>query len=104
MLWISRKNPLQTRDKGERILHTKKVPILGANGESEYLLGISEDITERKQKDDALRKSISGIIQAMALTVETRDPYTSGHQIRVAKLATMIAKRDEFFFRSGGRN
>ncbi len=83
--------PLQTRDKGERILHTKKVPILGANGESEYLLGISEDITERKQKEDALRRSISGIIQAMALTVETRDPYTSGHQIRVAKLANMIA-------------
>jgi putative nucleotidyltransferase with HDIG domain len=28
----------------------------------------------------------------MALTVETRDPYTSGHQVRVAKLATMIAR------------
>lgn len=39
--------PLQTRDKGERILHTKKVPILGANGESEYLLGISEDIHDK---------------------------------------------------------
>ncbi|MDP3285484.1 MAG: HD domain-containing protein, partial [Desulfobacterales bacterium] len=82
---------LQTRNKGERILHTKKVPILGANGESEYLLGISEDITERKQREEALRKSINGIIQAMALTVETRDPYTSGHQVRVAKLAKMIA-------------
>jgi len=28
----------------------------------------------------------------MALTVETRDPYTAGHQVRVAKLATMIAR------------
>ncbi|MBU2621237.1 MAG: PAS domain S-box protein [Proteobacteria bacterium] len=46
--------PLQTRNKGERILHTKKVPILGANGEPEYLLGISEDITERKQMEDTL--------------------------------------------------
>ncbi|MFO7666750.1 MAG: HD domain-containing protein, partial [Desulfobacterales bacterium] len=88
--------PVQTLYKGERILHTKKVPILGANGESEYLLGISEDITERKQKDDALRKSISGIVQAMALTVETRDPYTSGHQIRVAELAEKIAVRMNF--------
>jgi len=84
--------PLQTRNKGERILHTKKVPILGANGEPEYLLGISEDITELKQREETLRKSISGVIQAMALTVETRDPYTSGHQVRVAKLATMIAR------------
>jgi PAS domain S-box-containing protein/putative nucleotidyltransferase with HDIG domain len=87
---------LQTRNDGERILHTKKVPILGANGEPEYLLGISEDITERKQKEEALRKSISGIVQAIALTVETRDPYTSGHQVRVAKLATMMAREMNF--------
>ncbi|MDP4291008.1 MAG: PAS domain S-box protein [Bacteroidota bacterium] len=39
---------IQTRHKGERILHTKKVPIMDANGKPEYLLGISEDITERK--------------------------------------------------------
>lgn len=84
--------PVQTRNKGERIMHTKKVPILGANGKPEYLLGIAEDITERKQREEALRKAINGIVQAMARTVETRDPYTSGHQIRVAKLANMIAK------------
>jgi len=57
---------------------------------------IIRDITERKQKDEILRKSISGIIQAMALTVETRDPYTSGHQIRVAELAEAIAIRMNF--------
>jgi putative two-component system response regulator len=52
----------------------------------------SEMKVERKQREEALRKSINGIVHAMALTVETRDPYTSGHQIRVAKLATMIAR------------
>ncbi|MCX5855762.1 MAG: PAS domain S-box protein [Deltaproteobacteria bacterium] len=41
--------PIQTRNKGERTLHTKKVPILDAKGEAEYLLGISEDITDRKR-------------------------------------------------------
>ena len=40
---------IQTRHKGKRILHTKKVPILSTRGEPMYLLGISEDITERKQ-------------------------------------------------------
>jgi len=39
---------IQTRKKGLRILHTKKIPIMDENGEPKYLLGISEDITERK--------------------------------------------------------
>jgi PAS domain S-box-containing protein len=41
--------PIHTRKKGERILHTKKVPILGENGKPLYLLGISDDITEYKK-------------------------------------------------------
>ena len=97
-LWISRKNQLQTRNKGERILHTKKVPILNANGEPEYLLGISEDITDRKQAEnelkrtlERLRKAVGTTIQAMVSAVEARDPYTSGHQIRSADLARAIA-------------
>jgi len=49
--------PLQTRNKGQRILHTKKVPIFSTKGEPEYLLGISEDITDRKLAEEALVKS-----------------------------------------------
>jgi PAS domain S-box-containing protein len=48
---------VQTRNKQIRTLHTKKVALLDANGEPEYLLGISEDITERRQATEALRKS-----------------------------------------------
>jgi PAS domain S-box-containing protein len=33
---------------GEKILHTKKLPLLNEEGEPSFLLGISEDITERK--------------------------------------------------------
>ncbi|HZC81284.1 MAG TPA: PAS domain S-box protein, partial [Nitrospiraceae bacterium] len=40
--------PVETRRKGKRLLHTKKVPINGEDGTPQYLLGISEDITERK--------------------------------------------------------
>jgi PAS domain S-box-containing protein len=49
--------PLQTRNKGQRILHTKKVPIFNMNGEPEYLLGISEDITDRKRAEEILANS-----------------------------------------------
>lgn len=43
--------PLQTKDQGERILHTRKVPVLNDRGEAEYLLGISEDVTESKRAE-----------------------------------------------------
>jgi len=40
---------------------------------------------------EKLRKSVSGVIQAMTRVTETRDPYTAGHQSKVAELATTIA-------------
>ena len=41
--------PIQTKTHGTRLLHTKKIPILTENGTPKYLLGLSEDITERYQ-------------------------------------------------------
>lgn len=41
--------------------------------------------------DEILRKSLEESIQAIASTLEMRDPYTAGHQKRVAKLAVAIA-------------
>ncbi len=38
-----------------------------------------------------LKKTIDGTILTIAATVEMRDPYTAGHQTRVANLATAIA-------------
>jgi PAS domain S-box-containing protein len=47
--------PIQTRHQGVRFLHTKKVPILDAAGHPLYLLGISEDITERRRSEKEQR-------------------------------------------------
>ncbi len=44
--------------KGTRILHTKKLPLFDENGKPEYLLGISEDITERKESEKKIRENI----------------------------------------------
>ena len=55
---------------------------------------ISELVSNRKQLEKTLkelRKALGGTIEAMALTVETRDPYTAGHQRRVSNLARAIA-------------
>jgi PAS domain S-box-containing protein len=48
--------PILTSKKGQRLLHTRKVCIRGADGTTKYLLGISEDITERKQAEEALKR------------------------------------------------
>ena len=49
----------------------------------------TDELQETLQK---LHQTMEGIVQAMALTVETRDPYTAGHQRRVADLACAIAE------------
>jgi putative nucleotidyltransferase with HDIG domain len=41
---------------------------------------------------DRLQKALSGTINVLASTVEVRDPYTAGHQRRVATLAKAIAE------------
>jgi PAS domain S-box-containing protein len=50
-------------------------------------------LTEEKLQDtlETLRKTVGATIQVIASTVEVRDPYTSGHQIRSADLARAIA-------------
>jgi two-component system sensor histidine kinase UhpB len=49
--------PILTKGKGLRYLHTKKIPILDENDHPLYLLGISEDITERKRAENELQRS-----------------------------------------------
>jgi PAS domain S-box-containing protein len=48
---------IQTRERGERFLHTRKIPILDADGHPVYLLGISEDITDRRMADAQIREA-----------------------------------------------
>ncbi len=55
---------ITTKDKKERILHTKKIPILDENGTPQYLLGISEDITEQKRAEQSIRKLSQAIEQS----------------------------------------
>jgi putative nucleotidyltransferase with HDIG domain len=43
------------------------------------------------QAHNELQRTMEGVISAISAVVETRDPYTAGHQRRVAELARAIA-------------
>jgi len=67
------------------------------NGQKRYQI-IYQDITERRKAElklqetlHTLRKSINTTIQVLGIASEARDPYTAGHQRRVADLARAIA-------------
>jgi PAS domain S-box-containing protein len=56
---------IDTKNKGRRILHTRKVPIRDENGEAAFLLGISEDATERVETEEELHRQWELLINLM---------------------------------------
>jgi putative nucleotidyltransferase with HDIG domain len=58
-----------------------------------YRRNLEHKVEERTAQ---LQKTLDGTIFALAMTVEYRDPYTSGHQKRVSDLASAIAKEMGF--------
>jgi putative nucleotidyltransferase with HDIG domain len=64
---------------------------------------LKNEIENRKQVQEELEQSLQNLkkvmaatIQAIAMTVEKRDPYTSGHQMRVAALTRAVCQALEF--------
>lgn len=61
-------------------------------------LNFLKDITERKQLDEErsqsfkqIKETLEATVNSIAMIVESRDPYTTGHQRRVSILAKAIA-------------
>ncbi len=80
-------------------LETSGAPMFDTQGVFKGYRGIDRDITERKETEreriasaEKLEQSLMQTIGAIAATVEARDPYTAGHQRRVAVLARAIAQ------------
>ena len=74
------------------ILSRGKVSNRDADGKALRMVGTHSDITERRQARERLAEALDGSIHAIGKALEARDPYTSGHMHRVAKLAAAIAK------------
>ncbi len=89
---------LMTR-KGKGIpVKFSAAPIQDEHGRRTGVVLVINDISEQKRSAaetantlSKLRSAMNSIIDAMAFTVETRDPYTAGHQRRVTDLARAIA-------------
>ncbi len=86
------------RDGSKRTFLMSGAPNLDSDGKVIGLVGTLKDITDRiraehelKESFQKLQRAMESTIQAISTIVETRDPYTSGHQQRVAALACAIA-------------
>jgi PAS domain S-box-containing protein/putative nucleotidyltransferase with HDIG domain len=97
---ISRTLQLETIRKDGTIVwvEVKFSFLRNENHQAVGILGVTRDITERKQADEelrqtleSLRKAVGTTIQVMVSAVEMKDPYTAGHQLRSANLACAIA-------------
>jgi PAS domain S-box-containing protein len=60
-----REEPIDTKSRGRRILHTKKIALRDEHGVPLYLLGISEDITERKHAEREMASFRSTLDQTL---------------------------------------
>jgi putative two-component system response regulator len=58
-----------------------------------YRENLEQTVADRTAK---LQEVLDGVIQVVAQIVESRDPYTSGHQQRVAEIACAIAEKMGF--------
>ena len=86
--------------KNENKIETLITTRLIKYGGEPSILGIVTDITQQKRVEQdlkqsykELKKTTSSFVFTMAKIVEVRDPYTAGHQQRVAKLAVAIAQK-----------
>lgn len=90
--------PIRRLDGKELIVAARTSPLY-QKGRLVGEILLYEDITERKQAEAELHKShqhlraiFNGTVKALAVTTEKRDQYTAGHQLRVAALASAMAR------------
>ncbi|MDH7574852.1 MAG: HD domain-containing protein [Candidatus Saccharicenans sp.] len=90
---------LVSRDGLEIPIEQTSAPMPTDRGLGPGRVIVFRDITSRKKVERELQDSwarlqraLQGTVQAISTTIEMRDPYTAGHQRRVAKLAEAIAR------------
>lgn len=74
-------------------------PLFGPDGEVSEIAVVGIDLTDLKETQEKLRGALCGVkhvlkqtVDAIAMAVEKRDPYTAGHERQVAVLSLEIAR------------
>ena len=87
------------KDGSERLFNMSGAPNIDADGKVVGAVGTFKDVTDLTRSEaelqisfNKLQMAMSSTINAISLIVESRDPYTAGHQRRVASLAIAIAE------------
>lgn len=91
--WQAEKQLLTMHADLENLVELRTAELVKSN----QLLKIEIENRKRMQQElqqsfESLKIAMHSTIQAISMTVEKRDPYTSGHQQRVASLAKTIAE------------
>ena len=73
------------------------------DGKTKGRIILYQDITQRQQAEqkikqgyEKLQRTMEATIHTISKIIETKDPYTAGHQYRVSQLAARIAKELKF--------
>lgn len=75
--------------KNQELIKLNKTLEKKANDRTNDLLAQTEKLKDSYKKSQLI---LDGIVKTLSKIVETRDPYTSGHEDQVAKIACKIAK------------
>lgn len=86
---------------GQRVfLSINGAPIFDDSGHVSEVIFTIDDVTQFRQAEEKIEKSVKQLeksmedtIKAMSMIVETRDPYTAGHQGRATRLSLAIAEK-----------
>jgi PAS domain S-box-containing protein len=88
------------KDGSDRIFDISGAPNFDKDGNMIGVVGVLRDVTALRNSEKELRNSLNKLqkimdstILAISKMVESRDPYTSGHQERVCLLASSIAEK-----------
>ena len=85
-------------DQSTRSVLTHKAVFSDVGGKPAGIVGVNLDVTEIRRAESELEAgalqlqlTLKAAVAALGTTTEMRDPYTAGHQRRVAELACAIA-------------
>ena len=74
-----------TKNNGIRILHTKKIPLFGKDGLPQYIMGVSEDITDKKKSEEEMLR----MIKEEAILKERE--FATARDIFLAQVSTLLS-------------